>query len=205
MSDLQTLLDVKLALKKVIRKKNKSKKNKDKSFYKTVSKEYKKFDWRKSLIEINELKDISSDSIIGVIRKARDEKKIKVVRRNGQKYYYSTQNIGGLFLLQEQMCQMDEQFLRKHVKTKYKPQKYVSYYFDSLYLGRCFICSHRQSLEWKQELLTDFLQDKHFLFDETNQFGRPLGEIRKFIAKKLMNCKVEKWDYQFQRFLAKKD
>lgn len=206
MSDLQTLKEVKDALKKVERKKNKAKKNKEKTFYSTISKEYKKIDWRKSLIETTDLHIIAKDSIIGVISKARDLKKIKVVRKNNGMYYYSTMNIGGLFLLQEQMCQMDDYyFSQKSEKSKYKSKKYISYYFDSLYLGKCYICSHPESLKWKHELLTDFLQDKQFIFDESNPFGRPLKEVRQFISKKLMNCKVEKWDYQFQRFLAKKD
>ena len=205
MSNFQTLKEVKDALKKIEKKKIKAKKNKEKSFYNTTSKEYKKFDWRKSLIETTDLHNIAKDSIIGVVRKARELKKIKVVRKNGNQFYYSTTNIGGLFLLQEQMCQMDEYFMTKPNKVKYKSKKYISYYFDSLYLGRCYICSHPESLQWKHELLTDFLQDKQYIFDETNEFGRPLGEIRKFIAKKLMNCRIEKWDYQFQRFLAKKD
>ena len=53
--------------------------------------------------------------------------------------------------------------------------------------------------------MTEFLQDKHYIFDETNQFGKPLQVVRKFIEKSLIKSSVEKWDYHFQRFLAKKD
>lgn len=190
------------ALQKIAKKRKKLKKR-TKSLYSKLSQEYKKFDWRCDYIETRELSKFSNNSALGVKRKARELKKIRVCKKDGRKAYYSKTNIKGIFLLQELMCQMDDDywFDRPTPPIPTKP-KYVPYYFDSKYLGRCYICSHPQTLEWKQPLLTEFLQDKQYIFDEDNPFGRPFKEVKRFIEKTLIKGKVEKWNYYFQRFLS---
>lgn len=198
-----TLKEIKTAIRKIERKKEKLRETK-KSLYSELSQAYKKFDWQQDYIECRDLQQMSPNTAIGVQRKARELKKIKVVKKAQGTSYYSKTNIQGLFLLQEMMCYVDDEYWYKQPKAKTKI-KYIPYYFDSKYLGRCYICSHPSTTKWKQDLVTEFLQDKHYIFDESNQFGKPLKEIRNFIHKSLIKSSVEKWDYHFQRFLAKKD
>ena len=201
MKKFQTLKDIKKAIRQIERKKDKLK---GKTLYSELSQDYKNFDWQQDYIECHDLQNISKNTVIGVQRKARELKKIKVVKKSQGTSYYSKMNIEGLFLLQELMCQVDETYWQKLPKEKSKI-KYIPYYFESKYLGKCYICSHPSTLKWKQDLVTEFLQDKQYIFDETNQFGKPLQVVRKFIEKSLIQSSVEKWDYHFQRFLAKKD
>lgn len=100
MSNLQTLAEVRAALEK-IEKKRKAKKKTRKCLYSTFSHDYKKFDWSSDYIESRDLMTISKGSAIGVQRKARDLKKIKVCKKRQGKSYYSKMNIKGMFLLQE--------------------------------------------------------------------------------------------------------
>lgn len=208
MNAMQTLDDVKKAIES-IKKKKSSLRAKTPVLYSSFSNDYKKHDWSQHYIETQELKKIANKSAIGVIRKARDLKKIKVIGKKDNHFYYSKMNVKGLFILQEMMCLTDDEFwtkkyrVTKKQKKKRKKIKYIPFYFDSKYLGRCYICSHPESLSWKRELVTEYLQDKHYIFDETNKFGKPLQIVRKFIEKSLIKGQVEKWDYHFHRFLTK--
>jgi hypothetical protein len=58
---------------------------------------------------------------------------------------------------------LEVNYLRKKVKSV--KVEYKSFHFDSVYRGNVFLFSYPKSLEWKAELLTDFLKTKEFLFD----------------------------------------
>ena len=99
----------------------------------------------------------------------------------------------------------DDYWYPNNQKIKIYTNKWMPFYFDSIYLGKCYLCSHPITSEWKAPLLTQFLKEREYIFDERTPFGRPLKDIRKFVGKTLVRSKVEKWDYYFQRFLMKKD
>ena len=77
------------------------------------------------------------------------------------------------------------------------------YYYDSIYRDKIYICHIPETLQWKIELVSDFLKNKQYIFDEDGSFGKPVDEIRYFIAKYLINTKVERWDYNFKKFMSK--
>lgn len=118
--------------------------------------------------------------------------------------YYLKSNVENLFLLQELMCQMDDDYWHNVHHYDYKIE-YKPFRFNSAYRGDIFLFSYPKSREWKAELLTDFLHTKEFLFDEDSPHWKGMPKLRYFCLKNLMNSKVEKWEYQVQRFLAKKD
>ena len=101
------------------------------------------------------------------------------------------------------MCQMDDDYWVKppagNKKGNYKP-----FYFDSAYQGRLYLFSYPASMEWKVEPLTEFLHTKEFLFDEDSPYWKGIDSIRYFTQKFLMKCRMEKWEYQVQRYLLEK-
>lgn len=198
--ELQTLQDVREALKKVENYK-KREKNKPRA-YASIGKEYKKIDWSKKTISIKDAKKIFQKTLLPVQRKMRNYGWLKFVHDKNctDGGYYGRNNVENLFLLQEQMCQMDDQFWRAKYKNTWKPV-FVPFTFDSKYLGEINLCFYPKSREWKAPLLRDFLKNKQYIMDETCPFGRPLKEVREFV-KNLMYSKVERWDYCFQRFLS---
>lgn len=101
---------------------------------------------------------------------------------------------------------MDEDYWFPSEKSKNKSQSvtYVPYHFDSKYLGKCYLCSIPKTLEWKVELLTEFLKSKEFIFDERTPFGRPLKDIRKFVGKTLVVSKVEKMGLLLSQISSRK-
>ncbi len=175
-------------------------KSKDKKLYNTINKKYKKIDWQKQWLRKADLDEALPNSVCHVLRKMRNEGMVKCFNRE----FYKTSNFEGLFLLQEQMCQMDEDYW-KDVQIPYYKTEYKPFHFDSAYRGDVYLFSYPISKEWKAELLTEFLHTKEFLFDEDSPHWKGMKKLRYFCLKNLMNSKVEKWEYQVQRFLAKKD
>lgn len=194
--DAQSLKDIESALKRIEKYKNAARK-KDNVLHNQVNKKYKEIDWSKKWFTIQDISDSLPNTTLGVFRKLREIKKVKCFNLK----YYKKSNIENLFLLQELMCQMDDQFWVKEKKYKVK-QKYVPYRFNSAYLGDIYICSIPERNIWKMELVTNFLKDKQFIFDKDSPFGKPIKKVRYFIEKCLFDCKVEKWDFNYKRFLS---
>lgn len=201
---LQTLKDVKKTLEYVdkFRKKNK---NRNRFLYNNLNKTYKNLDWNKDKFNNTEMKEAFENTALPVQRKMRNYGWLKYYPTNSLKSgYYLRYNVENLFLLQELMCQMDDEYWCNKKRYKYK-KEYKPFHFDSAYRGDIFLFSYPKSREWKAELLTDFLHTKEFLFDEDSPHWKGMKKLRYFCLKNLMNSKVEKWEYQVQRFLAKKD
>lgn len=196
------LSEIRKAIKNIDRERRKRRKERKFKLRNNVNKNYRFLDWSKNKLSMDDLKGSIENTALPVFRKMRDYKWVRCQDKN----YYLKSNIENLFLLQELMCQMDEDYWFPSEKSKNKSQSvtYVPYHFDSKYLGKCYLCSIPKTLEWKVELLTEFLKSKEFIFDERTPFGRPLKDIRKFVGKTLVVSKVEKWDYYFHRFLHEK-
>lgn len=176
---------------------------KEAKFYKNyVSKHlnygYKQLDWNKKFFTSKQIKSSMIDDYFKCYKRLIMDREI-VKTQN----LIDRQNAQGICLLKEIASTLQKKYFKNDSRGDFKWRpKYVPFYFESKYLGKCYICSYPQTMEWKAPLLTEFLQDKQYIFDQDNQFGRPLKELRKFIGKNLMNGKVEKWDYYFQRFLS---
>ena len=202
--DLQTLKGVKKALAYVekIRKKNKSR---DRYLYNGLNKAYKKLDWSKDKFNNVEMKEAFENTALPVQRKMRNYGWLKYYPKNSMNDgYYLKSNVENLFLLQELMCQMDDDYWDVYPPIKQKIE-YKPFHFDSAYRGDIYLFSYPISREWKAELLTDFLHTKEFLFDEDSPHWKGMKKLRYFCLKNLMNSSVERWEQQVQRFLAKKD
>lgn len=202
--DLQSLNGVRKALAYVekIKKKNKSR---NKHLYKGLNKAYKKLDWNKNKFNNAEVKEVFENTALPVQRKMRNYGWLKYYPNSSMNEgYYLKNNVENLFLLQELMCQMDDDYWRNIKYHSYKIE-YKPFHFNSAYRGDIFLFSYPKSKEWKAELLTDFLHTKEFLFDEDSPHWKGMKKLRYFCLKNLMNSKVEKWECQVQRFLDKKD
>lgn len=202
--DLQSLNGVRKALAYVekIKKKNKSR---NKHLYKGLNKAYKKLDWNKNKFNNAEAKEVFENTALPVQRKMRNYGWLKYYPNSSMKDgYYLKNNVENLFLLQELMCQMDDDYWCNIKYYSYKIE-YKPFHFNSAYRGDIFLFSYPKSKEWKAELLTDFLHTKEFLFDEDSPHWKGMKKLRYFCLKNLMNSKVEKWECQVQRFLDKKD
>ena len=203
------LKGIKKALRKIERKRIKARKDNNCRLYRKVNKKYRNLPWHKDTFQWTELKETVEGTCLPVFRKMRNYGWVRWQHKETQcvgEGHYLKSNIENLFLLQELMCQMDDDYWFPSKSNKSSCfVKYSSFYFDSVYLGRCFICSYPKTLEWKEPLLTQFLKDREYIFDERTQYGRPLKDIRKFVGKTLIKSKVEKWDYYFQRFIRKSD
>lgn len=199
----KTLKDIKRAISKIDRLKKKAT-VKD-HLYRNVNKSYKKLDWNKSKFEIDEMKKAFENTALPVQRKMRNYGWLKYYPKTGRNDgYYLKSNVENLFFLQEIMCQYDDKYWLSEIKGVTKIE-YKPFHFDSAYRGDIYLFSYPKSMEWKAELLTDFLHTKEFLFDEDSPHWKGMKKLRYFCLKNLMNSKVEKWEYQVQRFLAKKD
>lgn len=206
--DNLNLEEIKKALKKIDRKRRAKRRAGNFRIFKKVNKNYRKLDWTKSTFTIHDLRGSIEDTALPVFRKMRNYGWVRTqFNGNSTAYnsYYLRSNIENLFLLQELMCQMDDNYWFQRVDEKPKKikHKYIPFYYNSKYLGKVYIGSFPQGLEWKQELLNEFLKDKEYIFDERTPYGRPLKEVCRFLGKNLINGKVEKWDFYYKRFLAK--
>ena len=194
-------------IKKAIAKINRLKKlctSKDR-LYNKINKRYKTLDWTKNEFNNTEMKEAFENTALPVQRKMRNYGWLKYYPINHTKSgYYLRYNVENLFLLQELMCQMDDDYWCDVPRSKYKIE-YKPFHFNSAYRGDIYLFSYPKSREWKAELLTEFLHTKEFLFDEDSPHWKGMPKLRYFCLKNLMNSKVEKWEYQVQRFLAKKD
>lgn len=193
--DLQTLKGVKNALAYVekFRKKNKSR---DRYLYKGLNKKYKKLDWTKNKFNNTEAKEVFENTALPVQRKMRNYGWLKYYPISGMNDgYYLKSNVENLFLLQELMCQMDDEYWYNVQNYNYKIE-YKPFHFNSAYRGDIFLFSYPKSMEWKAELLTDFLHTKEFLFDEDSPHWKGMKKLRYFCLKNLMKSRVEKWEWQ---------
>ena len=191
--DLQTLKGVKKALAYVekFRKKNKSR---DRYLYNGLNKAYKKLDWRKDKFDNAEVKEVFENTALPVQRKMRNYGWLKYYPKNSMNdCYYLKSNVENLFLLQELMCQMDDDYWDVYPPIKQKIE-YKPFHFDSAYRGDIYLFSYPISREWKAELLTDFLHTKEFLFDEDSPHWKGMKKLRYFCLKNLMNSSVERWE-----------
>lgn len=195
----QSLKEMNAALKKLERLKKKHR-CKEKMMYKNINKKYKNIDWKQKYLTKSDVDESLPNSTLGVLRKMRNTKVVRCFNKE----FYKTSNFENLFLLQEIMCQMDDEYWYDAQKSQYKIE-YKPFHFDSAYRGDIYLFSYPKSREWKAELLTEFLHTKEFLFDEDSPHWKGMPKLRYFCLKNLMNSKVEKWEYQVQRFLAKKD
>lgn len=192
-------------LKKI--KKNKNVKIERKDFsYRRYNKEYKKLDFTKDYFTTAEIREQMNDEYHKSWRILLRQGDLKAIIRNNthNDVVYLKDNVESVCLLKEIGAQFEEDFFNKPkptaIKIEYKP-----FHFDSAYRGDIFLFSYPKTLEWKAELLTEFLHTKEFLFDEDSPHWKGMPKLRYFCLKNLMNSKVEKWEYQVQRFLAKKD
>ena len=173
--------------------------------YGKLNKSYKKVDWKRQYIPTTEAKEILDDPFLKCWRRLYTDKEIKPIKndKNLSNVVYKTENIEGLCLIKELASLLEVKYLQKI--PKYVKQQGVPFYFDSAYRGRVFLFSYPKSKEWKAELLTQFLKTKEFLFDEDSPHWKGMKKVRYFCQKFLMNCKVERWQSQVQRFLSEKD
>lgn len=193
--DLQSLNGVKKALAYVekFRKKNKSR---DRYLYNGLNKKYKKLNWSKDKFNNTEAKEVFENTALPVQRKMRNYGWLKYYPLTGMNDgYYLKSNVENLFLLQELMCQMDDEYWCPKKRYGYKIE-YKPFHFNSAYRGDIFLFSYPKSKEWKAELLTEFLHTKEFLFDEDSPHWKGMPKLRYFCLKNLMNSKVEKWENQ---------
>lgn len=173
--------------------------------YRNLNKCYKKVDWKRQFIPTSEAQQILDDPFLKSWRRLYADKELKSIKNSNspQDIVYKTENIQGLCLMKELATLLEVNYLRKKVKSV--KVEYKSFYFDSAYRGNIFLFSYPKSLEWKAELLTDFLKTKEFLFDEDSPHWKGMKAVRYFCLKYLMNAKVERWQSQVQRFLSEKD
>lgn len=198
---LQSLKDVKRVL-KVVENKKKKKRCKENFLFNKMNKDYKNIDWNTSKIDNVTARKIFKNNVIMTFDKLVENKKLRFFSVNYKHSgYYLKSNVENLFLLEELMCQMDDQFWTPLQKSQWNPE-YVPYYFDSLYRGKTWICQIPISKLEKSELVTKFLKTKEYLFDEESPFFKGYNKTRYFISKNLFNGKVEKWDYYLKRFLS---
>lgn len=203
--DLQTLNGVKKALAYVEKFKKKNK-NRDRFLYSNVNKSYKKLNWAKEKFNNAEAKEVFENTALPVQRKMREYGWLKYYPNNNiNDGYYLKSNVENLFLLQELMCQMDDDYWISVYKPVYKKAPMKPFHFDSAYRGDVYLFSYPLTKEWKAELLTKFLKTKEFLFDEDSPYWKGMKKLRYFCLKNLMNSKVERWEWQVQRFLTKND
>ena len=197
-----TLKDV---LKKIKKNRNVKIENKDLS-YRRYNKGYKKLDFTKDYFTTAEIREQMNDEYHKTWRILLRQGDLKGMVRNNNPsdVIYLKDNVEAVCLLKELGAQFEESFFETN---KNKPSKieYKPFHFDSAYRGDIYLFSYPKTREWKAELLTDFLHKKEFLFDEDSPHWKGMPKLRYFCLKNLMNSKVEKWEYQVQRFLAKKD
>ena len=192
-------------LKKI--KKNKNVKIERKDFsYRQYNKEYKKLDFTKDYFTTAEIREQMNDEYHKTWRILLRQGDLKAIIRNNthNDVVYLKDNVESICLLKEIGSQFEEEFFNKPKPTASKIE-YKPFHFDSAYRGDIYLFSYPKSREWKAELLTDFLHTKEFLFDEDSPHWKGMKKLRYFCLKNLMNSKVEKWEQQVQRFLAKKD
>lgn len=176
--------------------------------YNTVNKAYKNINWRDEGISTKESDIVFENTTLPVKRKMRDYKWLRYKnfgkKKDVKHGYYPIKNVENLFLIQELMCHMDDEYWDFSRQKRYKWRtELVSYYFDSAYIGNTYICQIPITKVEKSKLVTEWLKKREFLFDETNGLTRPLKYVRRFIKRNLMNGKIEKWDYYLKRFLYK--
>lgn len=201
------LNEIKNVLSKIQKSKERAKKVKNYKLYNKVNKKYKGLPWHKNGFHPYELNDAKDNLSLPVWRKMREYGWLKFQfdgDRNNDGYYKKS-NIENIFLLQELMCQMDDEFWQSYDK-KYKKKKpwkpeMIPFFFDSAYLGRIQICKYPKSREWKVKPLTEFLHKKEFLFDQDSPYFKGMEKTRRFIERSLMNGSVEKWEHHLQRYL----
>ena len=198
---LQSLKDVKRALKYMENLKNKNR-NKGNYLYSKFDKTYKKIDWSSEKIDNHTVRQILQNNVMMTYDKLVENKKLRFFSNGCRKEgYYLRSNVQNLLLVQELMSQMDDRYWMKKSNEKWKPE-YVPFYFDSVYRGKIWICQIPITKIEKSKLVTEFLHTKEYLFDEDCPFFKGHNKTRNFIEKNLFNGKVEKWDYYLKRFLS---
>lgn len=200
-SQVKTLSD----LQKLLKIRRKYAVNSKKNLYRNMSKDYKKVDWKRDYIPSEQAKQILNDPFYKCWRRLYADKETQPIisKENRNIVTYKTENIQGLCLLKQLAALQQNKYFTKSRSVKRKQD--AKFYYNSAYLGQIFLFSYPKSKEWKAELLTEYLHTKEFLFDQDSIYWRGLEELKYFIKRFLMNCKVERWDYNLQRFLTKKD
>lgn len=175
-----------------------------KSLYSKLNKGYKTLNWYKERFPTEQLKPNITDDYFKCYKRMLEDKELRV-QKQGTTYYADRQNVQGICLM-KQLCALMQSKYINHISNKsWNPKKYNQFYYDSDYLGRIKICNYDCSKDWKIPMIVEFLKDKQYIFDQDNMFGKRLSQVKIFIHKQLIKGKVEKWDYYFKRFLAKKD
>ena len=200
-------------LKKKINKNKRVKVGRNDFAYGKMNKGYKNLDFTKDYFTVPEIREHLDDKYFKTWRILLRQGDLKWIQRSDRinDKVYLKDNVEALCLLKEQACIIERNFFEKKrkiarnkKKLRYRP-KYKPFHFNSAYRGDVFLFSYPVAREWKAELLTDFLKTKEFLFDEDSPHWKGMPKLRYFCLKNLMNSKVEKWEQQVQRFLAKKD
>lgn len=175
-----------------------------KTLYSKMNKGYKTLNWNKNRFPTDQLKPNIADDYFKCYRRMLQDGQLKVSKQ-GNVFYADKQNVQGICLLKQLCCIMQNKYINHISNKSWTPKEYHQFFYDSAYLGRIKICNYDGSKDWKIPILVQFLKDKQYIFDQDNMFGKSLSEVKLFIRKQLIKGKVEKWDYYFQRFLAKKD
>lgn len=173
------------------------------TLYGKLNKAYRTINWDKLQFTTSEIKQAIEDQNFKRWRRIVADKQVAIIKKHN-KYFVKRQNLQGICLLRQVCSVIDTLYFKKEPKPTKKIQ-YKPFHFNSAYRGDIFLFSYPITLEWKAELLTDFLHTKQFLFDEDSPHWKGMPKLRYFCLKNLMNSKVEKWEYQVQRFLAKND
>lgn len=186
------------------RNKSRTASKKNGKCYSLYNKKYKDLDYEKQFFRAAEVEEAVGDSYFKGFRRLKMDKELRPTKSG-----YTKHNVESICLLKEVAGFLEDKFLVKRQKLTKKKRKQktkikkIPYYYDSVYRDKIYICHIPETLKWKIELVSDFLKNKQYIFDEDSSFGKPVDEIRYFIAKCLINTKVERWDYNFKRFMSK--
>ena len=206
MDNKQSLKDIRTLLKRIERKRRNQRKT-HVLLYRDVNKAYKTINWNSDIVSKEDAKRIFENTTLPVQKKMRDYGWLRFIPR-GEKGstagVYSKSNVENLFLIQELMCYMDDEYwdFSRLKKSKWNPKK-VPFYHDSLYLGKIKIADIPVTKIEKCKLVTEWLKKREFLFDLSNKNHPPMIKILEFIKTNLINGKIDKWDFYLKRFLYK--
>lgn len=170
--------------------------------YQNMNKEYKQFDWTNKYFLSKDVKQHLNDSYFKCYRRLLSDKQLLVRQINANDYAIERQNLQGICLLKQLCAQVDDKyFTQKKNKKRKRKVKYLKFYYQSAYTNKMILAYYTKEVEWKIPFVRQFLSKKEYIFDSTNQFYKGMSQIKKFVKNSLINCKIQRWDYNFQRFL----
>lgn len=186
-------------LKLVLRQIRSNRRHLKKQCYKKLNKKYKLLNWNEKFFTATELRDAIEDDYFKCWRRMYADKELRPMG-NRPKIYYSRENAEMICLLKE-VAAFTESGIDKIKKVKHKKVKYLSFYFESKYIGKRCLFVYPESRKWKEKPLRKYLKTKEFLFNEDSPFYKGWDKTVQFIFGSLMCGKMEKWDFYLKRFL----